>query len=60
MSPTADGFAGSTGATLTRCRLRIKGTIDEPLGATPPSRQRPPCPPPHPTSPIWYSVIDQP
>jgi hypothetical protein len=31
MSPTSS-FAGSTGATLTRCRLRIKGTIDEPLG----------------------------
>jgi hypothetical protein len=31
MSPTSS-FVGSAGATVTSCRLRISGTIDEPLG----------------------------
>ena len=31
MSPTSS-FAGSTGATTTDCRLRMRGTMEDPLG----------------------------
>jgi hypothetical protein len=59
MSPTSS-FAGSTGATVTRCRLRIRGTIDEPLGRNSTVAPAATLAAAASSIPMWHSVTDQP